>query len=344
MTVTDEDGVIYEVPDQAGTDDQTASDEGQSTDDSHATHGPIVWPGTAELRMAAQSLDDAIQNRIRTQNRLSHEEMSLDADLSKAMLASVEGHENAMRVLLREVYEQRVPGFIRIWAAEVPGLATGALFPRIVGIIGNPQTAIPYKWSEDGKQIVRDGPPRLRTVRQLWQWGGAGDPFHQPYSDVLGHPVTQADKLRAGKRTQLRPLLYAWSSSLMRSATPVTKEGSARFGQPMSQVAADSKYWAMFQDARKAAESKKHRRFCKNRKRAPWSNGCGTVAHPEWGEEGSPWRPGHQLAHAHRIVQKELLRDYWRVAGGMEPMAFPRDEEYWAWVREHFDSKIREAR
>lgn len=331
-TTTDEDGVTYVVP------------EGQEEDDSQATDdpapGPLVWPGTAELRMAAQSLDDAIQNRIRTTNRLSHEEMSIDADLSKAMLAAAEAPEQTLRLLLREVYEQRVPGFIRVWAAEVPGLGSGALFPRIVGVIGNPQTAIPYKWSDDGKMIVPDGPPRLRTVRQLWQWGGAGDPYCVPYSDVLGHAVTQADKLRAGKRTQLRPLLYGWSSSLLRSATPVTKESSPKFGQPMSQAAADSKYWQMFVWAREQGNAKTHKRFCKNRKRAPWSNGCGTVAHPEWGEEGSPWRPGHVLAHAHRIVQKELLRDYWRVAGGMEPMAWPRDEAYYEWVREHFDSKV----
>jgi hypothetical protein len=338
--VNDADGVEYEVDDgHEGGDSQDK--HGHSGDDSDSPSGVLVWPGTAELRMTAQSLDDAIQERIRTTNRLGHEEMSIDADVSKTMLASVEGHENTMRTLLREVYEQRVPGFIRIWAQEVPGLSTGALFPRIVGIIGNPQTAIPYKWSDDGTMIVPDGPPRLRTVRQLWQWGGAGDPFHRPYSDALGHPVTQADKLRAGKRTQLRPLLYAWSSSLQRSATPVTKEGSAKFGTPMSQAAADSKYWAIFKHAREQGQGKLHKQFCKNRKRAPGSNGCGTVAHPEWGEEGSPWRPGHVQAHAHRLTQKELLRDYWRVAGGMEPMAWPRDEEYFAWVRERFDSKVK---
>ncbi len=277
---------------------------------------PLVWPGTEEMRAIGQSLDDAIRARISIGNRMGHEKAVMDAGLAKQMIAAAEDTENVLRSMLREAYEQRVPGEVRVWAANVPGLASGALFPRIVGITGNPAVAIPYKWADDGREIVPDGPPRWRSVRELWQWSGAGDASFQPYSDVLGRPVTQADKLRSGKRTQLRPLLYAWSSSLVRSATPVTKEESPRFGQPVSAAAAESKYWKVFTEAREAGRQKVHASQCKNRKRAPWSNGCGTVAHPEWGEPGSPWRPGHVLAHAHRVVQKELLRDFWRVAGG----------------------------
>ncbi len=276
----------------------------------------IPWEGTFELRAIGQSLNDAIQARISIGNRMGHQKAVMDAGLAEMMIEAAEKAEQTFREMLREAYERHVPGEVRVWAANVPGLASGALFPRIVGITGNPCVAIPYKWAEDGGGLVEDGPPRWRSLRQLWQWAGAGDAAFKPYSDVLGRPVTQADKLRAGKTTQLRPLLFAWSSSLMRSATPVTKEFSAKFGQPVSQIAADSLYWKVFTQAKEEAKAKVHRTTCRNRKRAPWSNGCGTVAHPEWGEPGSPWRPGHQLAHAHRVAQKAMLADFWRVAGG----------------------------
>lgn len=282
---------------------------------------PLIWPGTVEMRAIGASLDDAIRARISIGNRLGNrnKEAVMDVGLARQMLDAATGTENIYRAMLRNSYEAHVPGEVQVWAANVPGLASGALFPRIVGITGNPVTAIPYKWDEEGKrELVPDGDPRWRSPRELWQWSGAGDASFQAYSDILGRPVTQADKLRTGKRTTLRPLLFAWSSSLMRSATPVTKEDSARFGQPVSEAAAESKYWRIFCEARDAGRQKFHDHMCKNRKRAPWSNGCATVAHPEWGEEGSPWRPGHVLAHAHRITQKALLFDFWMVAGGAE--------------------------
>jgi hypothetical protein len=299
------------------TDDSQGSHGGpaQNVNDSQGSYGGLpVWPGTADLRAAAESLTDAIQFRIGITNRLGHQEDTIDAGIAEAMLDSVRAIEADMRKLLMDVYEQFVPEPIRVWATTIPGLATGELFPRICGVTGNPQVAVPWEWPEGAKFPVQAGDPYRRTLRQLWQWAGAGDPRTVPYSDVLGHPVTRADKLRAGKRTQLRPLLHTWSSGLLKSASPVTKEGSAKLGQPMSQRAAESRYWQVFCAEREKGQAKVHEHTCRNHKRAPYSNGCATVAHPEWGEPGSPWRPGHVLAHAHRVVQKELLRDFWRAA------------------------------
>lgn len=278
--------------------------------------GPAQWPGLYDLRAAGEALTDAISTRVRTANRLSHPEHQIDAGVAEAMLAVAQDAEDAARKMQHALYETIVPDRVREWAAGVPGLATGELFPRLLAAIGNPRLAVPYAWSEGGKRPEPAGDPYERTLRQLWQYCGCGDPDRIPRSDVLGHAPAREDLLAAGKRTQVRPLLYAWSSKLVMMATPVTKEGSAFFGRPRSQAAADCRYWKVFAEARTAAGDKVHARTCRNRKRPPMRpDGCGTVMHPEWGEPGSPWRPGHILAHAHRIAQKELLRDLWLAAG-----------------------------
>ena len=110
--------------------------------------------------------------------------------------------------------------------------------------------------------------------------------------------------LSMGKRTTVRPLLRAFSNQLLMN--------SAR-----SQDIKDSELFKIFTEARTAAEAKVHTRTCRNKKIPPMSpNGCGTSAHPEWGEVGSPWRNGHKNAHAHRVLQKEMLRMFWEAAEG----------------------------
>lgn len=110
--------------------------------------------------------------------------------------------------------------------------------------------------------------------------------------------------LSMGKRTTVRPLLRAFSNQLLMN--------SAR-----SQDIKDSELFKIFTEARTVAEAKVHTRVCRNKKIPPLSpNGCGTSAHREWGEIGSPWRNGHKNAHAHRVTQKEMLRMFWEAAEG----------------------------
>lgn len=61
---------------------------------------------------------------------------------------------------------------------------------------------------------------------------------------------------------------------------------------------------------KEAAVTKTHTVECRNRVRPPGKpNGCATVAHPEWGEPGSPWRAGHQHQHSISMVAKQVLQD-----------------------------------
>ena len=161
------------------------------------------------------------------------------------------------------------------------------------------------------------GPYPLRR-KPTKRTAGAGDPRTRPAA--LGHRPSREELLKAGKLRSVRPLLYAFSSYLVRM-------------HGRSEAIANSAYYQLYVSARTEAAghedkcgtgawplpcAEKHRRHeytCKNTKRPPMaSNGCATVLKPEWGEPGSPWRPGHLNMHAHRIVHKEFLHDLWRIS------------------------------
>lgn len=272
------------------------------------------WGNTTMLRAAAENLTDLIQHRVAAENRALRGGAAIDTVAMERLCALPRMAETEGRKLLFNVYEEVVPGHIREWAGSIPGLATGEVFPRLAGLIGNPRIAVPWKWETlpgEKRNLVPDGDPFERTPRQLWQWCGCGDPEKKPSAGM-----TQAELLACGRRTVILPLLHTWTSYLARAGRPVTKEGSAKFGSPMSQTAADSSYFKVFAEARVYGDTATHKWECRNHKRPPQHNdGCGTTAHPEWGEIGSAWKPGHAEAHARRVTGKQLLLDFWIIAG-----------------------------
>jgi hypothetical protein len=278
----------------------------------------LVWGDVQALRTCGEALADAIKARISVENRVRRGGTAFE--LQGTPLCEGARHlEASFRSQLTDVYRQVVPAEIRDWAAGIPGLATGELFPRIIACIGDPRFATPYTWEDGAKAPTLAGPVYQRTLRLLWGYAGLGDPRRTPRADILGHSPSRAELLAGGKRTQLRPLLYTFTSYLLRAHT-------------RSDAVANSRYWKVFEMAKAEAATSVHQHQCQNKKRPPMSpNGCGTVLHPEWGAPGSVWRPGHALMHAHRITQKEFLRDLWIVAGGP---AGDRD----ATVRSRFES------
>ena len=270
---------------------------------------PQRWGDMTALRAAAECLTDAIKTRIQAENRAQRGGAAIDAEHRDRLVAIPRDAEDETRALLHSLYEEVVPDHIREWAAGIPGLRTGEVFPRLIGLTGNPRQAIPYKWDASGstRVLVPDGEPFQRSLRQLWQWAGCGDPEVRP---VAG--MGQAELLRCGRRTDIRPVLFAFTSYIARAGRIITKEDSPRRGQPVSQEVANSRYFKIFCERKAEGLGRTHAWECQNHKRPPYSpNGCGTVAHREWGEIGSPWRAGHAEMHAHRITAKELLRDLW---------------------------------
>lgn len=265
------------------------------------------------LRAAAESLTDAIRARVAAENRALRGGAAIDAAARDRLCAIPRMAENEARKLLFAVYEETVPGHIQEWAASIPGLASGEVFPRLAGLIGNPRIAVPWKWETmpgEKRRLVPDGDPYDRTPRQLWQWCGCGDPEVKPSAGM-----SQEELLRCGRRTVIMPILHTFTSYIARAGRPVTKEGSPKLGQPVSQAVADSKYFKVFAEARAYGDTAIHKWECRNHKRPPQHNdGCGTTIHPEWGAVGSQWRPGHAEAHAHRVTGKTLLMDFWKIS------------------------------
>lgn len=264
------------------------------------TPAPVTqWGDLSAFRSIAESLTDAKKARVSAKNRVERGNTA-DSLIGQAIVNAAEQQEEMFKAMLLDEYSRQVPDHVREWARSIPGFGDGVLFARVIGVLGHPRLATPYAWDDKHQNLV-PGEPFERSISQLWQYAGCGDPMSNPRSDILGHSPTGEDKLRGGKRTVLRPLLYTFSSYLQRSSR--------------HESITNSKYFQVLTEAKADAASKVHTRQCQNKKRPPMgSNGCGTVQHPEWGEPGSPWRAGHQQAHSHRIVAKEFLRDLWLIS------------------------------
>jgi hypothetical protein len=274
------------------------------------------------LRSMAETLADATELRKAVENRAKRGVIA-DEMLRAHMIGSAQDFERLCRHLLMDEYRRCVPAHVQEWAAGVPGMATGALFPKLLGLIGNPRVATPYRWQEGSgtgpkRVLVPDGPPYARGsdrspnpaygdnspydygLRQLWRFCGCGDPEDKPRKGM-----TQEELLRSGKRRSVYPVLHTFAVGVVRA-------------HKRSEAVRTSPYYKVYAAAMATAhgEGKRHVTQCQNHKVPPMRpDGCGTVAHPEWGEPGSPWRAGHYQGHALRMVAKQLLADLYDVWG-----------------------------
>ncbi len=268
------------------------------------------WGNVIELRAVAECLTDAKKARVSAENRARRGGVGdqFDVDLITGPARVL---EETYEKMLLDRYREVVPAHVQKWAAQIPGLATGELFPRMIGLIGHPRIATPYRRDRDDKGkviLVPDGDPYPRTVKQLQQYCGCGDSRTRPVAMVLGHSPSQAELLRGGKRTVVLPLLRTFADYLVRSHT-------------RSEAVADSVYYGVYLMAKADAAGNVHEYTCQNKKRPPFKpDGCGTVLHPEWGAPGSSWRPGHIDAHGRRLVGKRLLKDLWIACGEWEQL------------------------
>lgn len=259
---------------------------------------PDEWGSMATLRSLGEGLTDAKKIRIATFNRVERGNMA-QGEIAGLMKKNATDTEEFYIRQIQVEYRKVVPLRVQKWAADIPGLKTGALFPRIIASMGNPRIASPEKWGVvDGrKTVIPDGEPYERGVRQLWSYCGCGDPERTPSANM-----TREELLACGKRRVIGPLLFSWTSYLVRMHGRSEEVGS-------------SAYYRFFEEVKAASQAKFHSRECRNRSFRPPYTGCGTVAHPEWGAIGSPWRPGHINMHAHRVLRKRFLRDLWEVSG-----------------------------
>lgn len=238
------------------------------------------------LLALSETFDDVQNDRKRLQNRIgAHSRAGHGHDLILAgLFKRATDYEKAVAQELQAVMGAHPLGD---FFERTPGLGllSGA---RLLGALGDPL------WN------MREDRPR-RDVAELWAYCGL-------------HVINGARPRRR------RGELANWNSKAKTKAIVIATT-AFRSGGPYREYALQVKA---------ACEGKVHQVTCRNtvysapnHTGARPTNGCGTTAHPEWGEIGSPWRPGHVHQHAISVTAKKILEDLFleakRLAGHGSP-------------------------
>lgn len=195
-----------------------------------------------------------------------------DADMFGHILANVEATEHAAKLMLRRCYRRTVPDSLKALEKANRGLGIDIL-ARILGRLGDPYIATPHWWEGTGSnRVLMQGEPYVRTIGQLWQYCGHGAPARKAKG-------MSAEDLMGLGSPDLKMLVHIAAECAMKAGKP------------------GDRYRDAYDTAREAVAEKVHTAKC------PQCVGSSN--------EGDPWRPGHQHAHALRMVGKEILRDLW---------------------------------
>ena len=243
---------------------------------------PIVPPsGWGELRICADlywradSEKTAIGNMLglTSKGEPSKANRVVDPDLFLEHWARLDATKKAAGKMLIACYKRVVPPELVEWQQSTPGLGDSTI-ARVLGHLGDPYIATPHWWEGTGpKRRLMGGEPYIRTVSQLWQYCGHGDPMRRPTKGMT------AEQAAAMGSPQLKMLVHLQAQWCMMGKGP---------------------YRTTYEEVRAKVEDKTHTVACVR---------CGPSGKPK--EPGTPWNLGHQHAHALRIVGKEILRDMW---------------------------------
>jgi hypothetical protein len=274
--------------------------DGQAGLDTHGTHAvgdtfggqpPTAIVATAtipdspsdgwlELRTFAELYEDTQRTRIASVNRVR---ATGRPEMFAKHIEAMERTEHECSLMLARCYRRVVPAAIRQWQQDTPGIGE-ALLARLLGHLGHPVLAMPHHWQGKGtdRQLVADVPCE-RTVSQLWQYCGHGDPARRIAKGM------SAEDLAAIGSPRLKMLVHLNAEACMKCV------GTTRSRR--------SPYRDVYEARRLVTADRVHAAPCVR---------CGPSGRPA--AEGSPWSAAHQHADALRIVGKEILRDLWRVS------------------------------
>lgn len=234
--------------------------------------------GWLELRIWAEMFEDAQKARIAATNRA--ERGGVDPDVYSAYTDVLVAAEKTCGLHMRKCYRRVVPPAIVEWQKATAGIGEH-LLSRLLGHLGHPIWTTPHHWEGAGQaRVLVTDPPFERTVGQLWQYCGHGAPGRAKKG-------ASADDLAALGSPKLKMIVHLCAEACMKART--------------------SPYRLVYEQTRLAVADKVHTVECVR---------CGPSGKPA--QPGTPWSPGHQHAHALRIVGKELLRDLWIVSGGSQ--------------------------
>lgn len=259
----------------------------ESTQFSQCRH--IDW---TSLRFHAAMLNDIQKTRQAVGNRqwAGNSLHVLDVEMNEALMASALNTEEQFAKALTRVYKQVVPDELQAWQKAAKGVGD-LQFARLLGEIGDPFIATPYSWSttppkdhvclplQCGKERhLVAGVPFYRTLPQLWQYCGLGDPNRRVTKNIT------AEGLMALGKPQGKVLMHRIVAQVVMAK---------RF---------NGEYAVLYDAIKNGYVSKTHESECKR---------CGPSGKPA--QPGSSWSPGHQDAAAKRYVAKEILRDIYTI-------------------------------
>lgn len=250
-------------------------------------------PGSyAELKMWAETLNDAIDTRVRFQNR--ERSATVPAEAFAATVKAYQASEESIRRELERCYRATVPARVLAWQEESKGVG-GPTLARILGVTGDPRLAHPMHWEGTGEsRVLVAGEPHLRTVSQLWRYCGVGPVKNR---QVKG----DAAALMANGSPQAKKLVYLLAES---------------------QVKGRGRYRPLYDETKERYAGRVHTADCEG----GWSGSLyvkckvkeadGTT---RYAKAGDPFQKSHVNAIAYRRIGKEILRDLWVAAGPPVP-------------------------
>lgn len=229
--------------------------------------------GWLELRIWCEQLEDAMQARMAAVNRA--ERGGVDPVVYGPYIEALTAAEHVCELAMQRCYRRVAPPEIVAWQKSEKGIGD-KLTARLLGHLGDPCIATPHHWEGSGaNRVLVADEPFMRTVSQLWQYCGVGDPHRRKHKGMT------ADEAFALGNPTIKSLMY------LHATRCVMKTGH---------------YRKVYDIARDHYMDRVHQAECVR---------CGPRGKPA--AEGSPWSKGHQHGAALRKVAKEILRDLWRV-------------------------------
>jgi hypothetical protein len=271
---------------------QSGSSSSQPSRTATQTHRRV--DGWLELRLCADLFDRAQTERISTENiiRTPLNGGNIDPAFFNEHINRLTTTEHQAKLMLRRCYKRVVPATIRAWETESTGIGLH-LIARLLGRVGAPDTAIVHYWEGAGAtRTLMEEPARPRTIGQLWQLCGHGDPARRITKGMT------ADQLAAVGNPHCKMVVHLLAESAI-------KEPGRKIDELLDGTADGDASWPyriVYEHRRLVTVDRVHAGPCVR---------CGPSGKPAL--EGTPWSKGHQHGDGLRVVGKELLRDLWRV-------------------------------
>ena len=247
--------------------------------------------GYPELRLYAEIYDDALEFRKASLSKIRSGTVLDDAGRFSDTVAMFSEVEHQMSLAIKQEMRKSIGSTVLAWQKSEPGIGKH-LLARLIGILGDPYVATPYRWQGTGAGRVQVAdPPYTRTVSQLWAYCGYGDP------DRNMHKGISSEELAALGNPKAKMLVHLLAEACVKAGVRSDKTGETE------QRTSRSRYGQVYLDDRKSYADATHRHDCAR---------CGPRGKPALA--GSPLSKAHQHAASLRKVGKEILRNLWEAA------------------------------